>query len=35
MLKPVVGRELSLPEAVRAHHDLMETRAYGKIVLIT
>jgi len=33
-LKPVVGRELPLAEAPRAHHDIMETRAYGKIVLI-
>lgn len=33
-LAPVVGRELPLAEAVRAHHDIMETRAYGKIVLI-
>ncbi|MGA9820361.1 MAG: zinc-binding dehydrogenase, partial [Desulfobaccales bacterium] len=33
-LHPVVGRELPLAEAARAHHDIMETRAYGKIVLI-
>jgi len=33
-LHPVVGRELPLAEAARAHHDIMETKAYGKIVLI-
>jgi NADPH2:quinone reductase len=33
-LKPVVGRELPLAEAARAHHEIMETRAYGKIILI-
>ena len=33
-LRPVVGRELPLAEAARAHHDIMETRAYGKMVLI-
>ena len=33
-LKPVVGRELPLAEAAKAHHDLMEKKAYGKIVLI-
>ena len=33
-LRPVVGRELPLAEAAQAHHDIMETRAYGKIVLI-
>lgn len=33
-LKPVVGRELPLAEAVQAHHDIMEKKAYGKIVLI-
>ncbi len=33
-LKPVVGRELPLAEAPKAHHDIMETKAYGKIVLI-
>jgi NADPH2:quinone reductase len=33
-LHPVVGRELPLAEAAQAHHDIMETRAYGKIVLI-
>ncbi len=33
-LRPVVGRELPLAEAVTAHHDIMEKKAYGKIVLI-
>jgi len=33
-LRPVVGRELPLAEAARAHHEIMETRAFGKIVLI-
>jgi NADPH2:quinone reductase len=33
-LKPVVGKELPLAEAAKAHHDIMEKKAYGKIVLI-
>jgi NADPH2:quinone reductase len=33
-LRPVVGQEFPLAEAAKAHHALMETRAYGKIVLI-
>jgi len=33
-LRPMVGRELPLSEAIKAHHDIMEKRAYGKIVLI-
>ncbi len=33
-LTPVVGRELPLAEAARAHHDIMEKKAFGKIVLI-
>jgi NADPH:quinone reductase len=33
-LKPVVGRELPLAEAARAHQLLMEPGAHGKIVLI-
>jgi NADPH2:quinone reductase len=33
-LKPVVGRELPLAEAPQAHRDIMEQKAYGKIVLI-
>jgi len=33
-LRPVVGRELPLADAPRAHHAVMEPGAYGKIVLI-
>jgi NADPH2:quinone reductase len=33
-LKPVVGTELPLSDAVKAHHQVMEASAYGKIVLI-
>ena len=33
-LTPVVGREMPLAEAAQAHHDIMEKKAYGKIVLI-
>jgi NADPH2:quinone reductase len=33
-LRPVVGRELPLAEASRAHREIMETSALGKIVLI-
>jgi len=33
-LSPVVGRELPLYEAARAHHEIMESSAYGKIVLV-
>ena len=33
-LKPVVGCELPLAEAAKAHHDIMGKKAYGKIVLI-
>ncbi|HMA53941.1 MAG TPA: NADPH:quinone reductase, partial [Acidobacteriota bacterium] len=32
-LRPVVGSEIPLAEAARAHHLIMETPAYGKIVL--
>jgi NADPH2:quinone reductase len=34
ILRPVVARELTLTEASRAHRLLMESSAYGKIVLI-
>ncbi len=34
MLKPVIGQELPLAEAPRAHKELTECKAYGKIVLI-
>ena len=33
-IKPVVSRELPLADAAKAHHDIMEKKAYGKIVLI-
>ncbi|HVB35408.1 MAG TPA: NADPH:quinone reductase [Patescibacteria group bacterium] len=33
-LRPIVGKELPLVEAPRAHKEIMENRAYGKIVLI-
>ena len=33
-LRPVVGKELPLAEAVQAHEDVMAPGAYGKIVLI-
>jgi NADPH2:quinone reductase len=33
-LRPVVGTELPLAGAVRAHKEVMESRAFGKIVLI-
>ncbi len=33
-LRPVVGKELPLSEAARAHHEVTEKSAYGKIVLV-
>jgi NADPH:quinone reductase len=33
-LRPVVGKELPLAEALRAHKEILEHNAYGKIVLI-
>jgi len=33
-LRPVIGQEIPLAEAVRAHVAVMETGAYGKIVLV-
>jgi NADPH2:quinone reductase len=33
-LNPVVGRQMPLAEAARAHREVMEPGAYGKIVLI-
>jgi NADPH:quinone reductase len=33
-VRPVVGKELPLAEAARAHKDVMEPGAFGKIVLI-
>ncbi len=32
-LRPVIGSEIPLGDAARAHHQIMETPAYGKIVL--
>ncbi|MFL6230954.1 MAG: NADPH:quinone reductase [Pyrinomonadaceae bacterium] len=33
-LRPVIGKELPLAEAVRAHREVLEPGAYGKIVLV-
>lgn len=33
-LRPIVGKELPLAEAARAHSEIMEAGAYGKIVLV-
>jgi len=33
-LRPIVGQEIPLPEAARAHKAVMEPGAYGKIVLV-
>jgi NADPH2:quinone reductase len=33
-LRPVVGREIPLAEVARAHHEIIEGTAYGKIVLV-
>ncbi len=33
-LNPVVGNKIPLSDATRAHHEIMESDAYGKIVLI-
>jgi NADPH2:quinone reductase len=33
-LKPIVGKEVPLANAPRAHREVMEPGAYGKIVLI-
>jgi NADPH2:quinone reductase len=33
-LKPIVGKEVPLANASRAHREVMEPGAYGKIVLI-
>jgi NADPH2:quinone reductase len=34
VLRPVIRQEFPLAEAAKAHHVVMEQRAYGKIVLI-
>lgn len=33
-LRPVIGQEFPLADAARAHHAVIESRAYGKIVLL-
>jgi NADPH2:quinone reductase len=33
-LRPVVGKQIPLEEAARAHREVMEPNAHGKIVLI-
>jgi NADPH2:quinone reductase len=33
-LQPIVGKEIPLAEAPRAHHEVIESSAYGKIVLV-
>jgi NADPH:quinone reductase len=33
-LRPVIGEEFPLAEAAKAHHAVIESRAYGKMVLI-
>lgn len=33
-LQPVVGSEIPLADAAKAHHQIMETPAFGKIVLV-
>ncbi len=33
-LKPIVGKRFPLAEAAVAHHEVMESKAYGKIVLL-
>ncbi len=33
-LRPIVGQELKLPDAARAHQAVLEPGAYGKIVLV-
>lgn len=33
-LRPVIGQEFPLAEAAKAHHAAIESRAYGKIVLL-
>jgi len=33
-LRPIVGKEFPLADAARAHHEVIEGRASGKIVLV-
>jgi NADPH2:quinone reductase len=34
VLRPVIGKELPLAEAPKAHEDVLKSNAYGKMVLI-
>ncbi len=34
-MRPIVGKELPLAEAARAHKEILDTGAYGKIVLVS
>lgn len=34
IVQPVIGKEFPLSEAPRAHHEILESAAYGKIILI-
>jgi NADPH2:quinone reductase len=34
-LRPIVGKEMPLAEAARAHKEILEPGAHGKIVLVT
>lgn len=34
-LSPVIGKQLTLNQAPQAHHDILEQKAYGKIILLT
>jgi NADPH2:quinone reductase len=34
-LSPVIGQEFPLAEAPKAHHAVIESTAYGKIVLLS
>ncbi len=33
-LTPVIGQQMTLAEAPRAHHTIIESTAYGKIILV-
>jgi NADPH2:quinone reductase len=33
-LRPVIGKKLPLAEAARGHHEVMESPAHGKIILV-
>ena len=33
-LHPVIDREIPLAEAARAHHEIIESSHYGKIILV-